>query len=121
MLRSYFKIAFRNLLRKRGYSFINIGGLAIGMMVTLLVGLWIADELSFNKNHDNYPTIAQVFRKEVRDGNIMVSNSQVTGLATLLKNEYGTHFKEVVMVRTNTEDRLIEFGDTKFTQAGFFM
>ncbi|MEJ7644673.1 MAG: FtsX-like permease family protein [Chryseolinea sp.] len=121
MLKSYFKIAYRNLLRKRGYSFINIGGLAIGMTVALLVGLWITDELSFNKYHDNYPTIAQVYRKEVRAGEREVSNPQVTGLATLLKNEYGTHFKEVVMVRSRTEDRLIEFGEKRFTQAGFFM
>jgi len=121
MLKSYIKIAVRNLLRKRGYAFINIGGLAIGMTVTLLIGLWIADELSFNKYHKNYDTIAQVFRKEERAGEVGVSNAQVTGLATLLRSEYGDHFKDVVMVRTNTQDRLLQFGDKKITQAGFFM
>jgi ABC-type antimicrobial peptide transport system permease subunit len=121
MLRSYFKIAVRNLVRKRGYSVINIGGLAIGMTVTLLIGLWIADELSFNKYHENFGSIAQVYRREVRAGEAGVSNSQVTGLATLLKSEYGNHFKEVVMSRTGTQDRLIQFGEKKFTEAGFFM
>jgi ABC-type antimicrobial peptide transport system permease subunit len=121
MIKSYIKIAFRNLLRKKGYSLINIGGLAIGMTVTFLIGLWIVDELSFNKYHENYGSIAQVYRKETRGGETEVSNPQVTGLGTLLKTEYGTHFKEVVMVRNRTEDRVIEFEEKKFTQAGFFM
>ncbi|NJM27014.1 MAG: hypothetical protein HC859_17615 [Bacteroidia bacterium] len=44
MYKSYFKVGWRNLLRNKGYSFINIGGLAIGMIVAMLNGLWIAHE-----------------------------------------------------------------------------
>jgi putative ABC transport system permease protein len=121
MIKSYFKIAFRQLLRRKGYSFINIGGLALGMTVTFLIGLWIVDELSFNKYHENYGTIAQVYRKETWSGETEVSNPQVTGLGTLLKTEYGTHFKEVVMVRNGTVERVIEFKEKKFTEPGFFM
>src|SRR5687767_11754609 len=47
MYKSYFKIGWRNLLRNKGYSVINIGGLATGMAVAILIGLWIYDELSF--------------------------------------------------------------------------
>jgi len=50
MFRSYFKVGWRNLLRNRGYSFINMGGLAMGITVAMLIGLWIHDELSFEKN-----------------------------------------------------------------------
>ena len=56
MLKNYFKIAFRNLIRKKVFSFINIFGLAIGMACTILILLWVQDELSydnFNKNGDN--------------------------------------------------------------------
>jgi hypothetical protein len=44
MIRNYFKVAWRNLIKSKGYSLINIGGLA-GMAVAILIGLWIYDEL----------------------------------------------------------------------------
>ena len=53
MFRNYFKIAWRNLVRNKVYSAINIGGLAVGMAVAMLIGLWLRDELSFNKYHQN--------------------------------------------------------------------
>ena len=121
MIRNYLKIALRNLVRKKGYSLINIGGLAIGMTVTFLVGLWVLDELSFNKYHQNYGSIAQVYRKDTKGGDAEVSTPQVTGLGTLLKTEYGSHFRRVVMVRSRLEERVITSGDKKFTQRGFFM
>ena len=62
MYKSYFKIGWRNLIRNKGYSFINIGGLAMGMAVAMFIGLWIYDELSFNKYHENYKNIGQVLR-----------------------------------------------------------
>jgi hypothetical protein len=49
MIKNYLKTAWRNILTKRSTSFINISGLAVGMAVALLIGLWINDELSFNK------------------------------------------------------------------------
>jgi putative ABC transport system permease protein len=49
MLMNYFKTAFRNLTKNKLHSFLNIAGLSAGMAVTLLIGLWINDELSFDK------------------------------------------------------------------------
>ena len=60
MYKSYFKIGWRKLLRNKGYTSINIGGLALGMTVAMLIGLWIYDELSFNKYHKNYDRIARI-------------------------------------------------------------
>jgi hypothetical protein len=51
MIKNYFKIAWRNLVRSKGYSAINIGGLAVGMAVAILIGLWIYDELTYDKFH----------------------------------------------------------------------
>ena len=48
MIKNYFKIAWRNLLKSKAYSAINILGLATGMAVAMLIGLWIWDELSFD-------------------------------------------------------------------------
>ena len=47
MLRNYVKIAWRNLVKHKGYSFINIFGLATGMTVAILIGLWVWDEFNF--------------------------------------------------------------------------
>ncbi len=48
MYKNYFKIGWRNLIKNKGYSLINIGGLALGMAVAMVIGLWVFDELSFN-------------------------------------------------------------------------
>jgi putative ABC transport system permease protein len=53
MLTSYLRIALRNILRHKGYSFINILGLAVGMTCTILILLWVQDELSYDNFHKN--------------------------------------------------------------------
>lgn len=108
-------------MKNKGYSFINIGGLSLGMAVALLIGLWVYDELSFNQYHENYGTIAQVSRIETRGGEKEVNNVQVTGLGTLLKTEYESQFEKVALVRSRTEERVLAFGENKFTQSGYFM
>ncbi|MFN3851156.1 MAG: ABC transporter permease [Spirosomataceae bacterium] len=96
MIRNYLKIAWRNLLKNKLYSFINIGGLAVGMAVAMLIGLWIYDELSYDKYHANYDRIAQVMQHALYNGKkeTQVSNPAVMGPE--LRNKYGIHFKYVV-------------------------
>ena len=60
MVRNYFKIAWRNLLKNKGYSSINILGLAIGLACCLLVVLYIQDELSFDHYHTKKDRIYRV-------------------------------------------------------------
>ncbi|HEY5917803.1 MAG TPA: ABC transporter permease, partial [Chryseolinea sp.] len=98
MYKSYFKIGWRKLLRNKGYSFINIGGLATGMTVAILIGLWIHDELSFNKYHKNYDSIAQIWR-----GGTDPATSEIVGgravqypLGPVLRHEYQRYFKHAV-------------------------
>ena len=52
MIKNYLKIAFRNLIRHKGYSFMNIAGLAIGMTCCLLLLLYVQDELGYDKYHE---------------------------------------------------------------------
>ncbi|HLZ88937.1 MAG TPA: hypothetical protein VKQ52_16895, partial [Puia sp.] len=68
MLRSYLRIAWRNLRKNKGYSFINIFGLATGLAITLLIGLWIADELSFDSYHPNHRRIAEIMLRQQVNG-----------------------------------------------------
>jgi len=60
MLKNYFRIAFRNLCKHKGYSFINIAGLAVGMACSLFILLWVQDELSFDRFHANAETLYRV-------------------------------------------------------------
>jgi putative ABC transport system permease protein len=60
MIKNTFKIAFRNLRRHKGYSFINITGLAIGMACTLFILLWIQDELVYDRFHEKGDNIYRI-------------------------------------------------------------
>ncbi|MEZ4900847.1 MAG: ABC transporter permease [Spirosomataceae bacterium] len=120
MIRNYFKIAFRNLLKYKGYSFINIFGLAIGMAVAMLIGLWVWDELSFNKYHQNYERIAQVMIRETDEGQVGYSTSVQYPLATELKTNYQDNFKHIVAA-SNAGEYILTAGENKFTRKGQFM
>ena len=120
MLKNYIKIAWRNLLKNRVSSTINISGLALGMAVAIIIGLWVWDELSFDTNFRNYDSIAQVYSKGSLDGQPTVSESKPRPLEFELRNKYGSSFKHIVMSRW-TEDRLLSFGEKKLTKGGRFM
>ena len=112
MFQNYFKIAFRNLNRNKGYSFINIGGLAIGMAVAMLIGLWMYDELSFDKYHENYDRLAQVMQNQTFNGTKGTQNSIPRPLEFALRNTYGSDFQYLSMA-TWTGDHILTFGGTK--------
>ncbi len=60
MLLVHLKITLRNLFRNKGFTFINISGLAAGFAAAILIILWINDELNFNTHHQNYDNIYRV-------------------------------------------------------------
>jgi ABC-type antimicrobial peptide transport system permease subunit len=120
MLTNYFKIAFRNLVKHKGYSFINVFGLATGMAVAMLIGLWIWDELSFNKYHQNYARIAQVMINETDQGKVGYSNVVQYPLATELKTNYQNNFKHIVTV-SHVVEYILTAGEKKFTRKGQYM
>lgn len=120
MLRNYFKIAIRNLIKNKVHSFINIGGLAIGMAVALLIGLWIWDELSVNKQFKNYDRIARAQQNQVFDGEVKTSTSVPRQLGPELRNKYGSYFKQVVLA-TRVGKHTLTVGKTILRQSGNFM
>jgi putative ABC transport system permease protein len=63
MIKNYFKIAVRNLWKNKGYSLINILGLAIGMAVATLIGLWVQYEISYDSFHANEKNIGIIMKK----------------------------------------------------------
>ncbi len=120
MFKSYFKIAWRNLFRNRVSSFINIGGLAVGLAVSLIIGIWIADELSFNKYHQHYDRIAQVMQNQNFSGDVHTDKAIAIPLATELRTKYGRDFKNVVL-SSWTNSHLLSFNGNNFLKSGNFM
>jgi len=121
MVKNYFKIAWRNFLKNRVSSFINIGGLSIGMMVAILIGLWVWDELSFNKTHRNYDRIAQIMTRGIdpKDGPY-VNNSVQYPLATQLQTNYKNNFRHIIKASW-VQDYILSAGDKKLSAKGQFM
>jgi putative ABC transport system permease protein len=119
MIRNYFKIAFRNLLKNKGYSAINIGGLAVGMAVAILIGLWLHDELTFNRYHARHGNIAQVMTQFTGTGEHGVNNSMPYPLFVELKNHYQKNFKNLVRISWK-QDYILSAGDKKLSRKGQF-
>ncbi|HEV7347735.1 ABC transporter permease [Telluribacter sp.] len=88
MFKYYFRIAFRSLWKNKGYTTLNIVGLALGMACSFLAALWAYDELTYDQFHENFRSIYQVNRNSERDGQIFVSQNTPYPLATALKQTY---------------------------------
>jgi ABC-type antimicrobial peptide transport system permease subunit len=121
MLGNYVKIGWRNLLKNRGYSFINIGGLAMGMSVAVLIGLWVHDEFSFNKYHRNYDRIAQVMKSGLHEGVPWSGGLSLQyPLIEELKANYAHNFKFLVEA-SFPADYILTSGETKISRKGQFV
>jgi len=120
MLRNYLTIAWRNLIKNKVMSLINIGGLAVGMAVVMLISLWVLDEVSFDRYHTNYRSIAQVLQNETNKGQVKTSLYVPYPLAAEMRKNYGSDFKSVVM-STAPRDYILTLNDKKLNEQGAFM
>src|SRR5687768_1284735 len=119
MIKNYFKIAWRNLVKSKGYSAINIGGLAVGMAVAMMIGLWVYDELTFDKYHKNYDRIAQVMQHANFNGKIATQVANPALMGPELRNKYGSDVKYVVQ-SSWTGSHLLSIGNKHITKVGNF-
>ncbi len=121
MVKNYFKIGWRNLLRTKGYSFINIGGLSVGMMVAMLNGLWIWHEFSYNKSFMNYDRIAQVGESglDSESGGRWLGTTMTYPLGTRLIDNYGDKFKKITRTSFQAE-KILSLGDNKIIARGLY-
>ena len=120
MIKNYFKIAWRNLIKNKATSLINIGGLAVGMAVAILIGLWIWDELSFDKSHRNYDHIAQVMQNETFNGTVNTGTAVSLPFDAELRKSYGSDFKHIAL-SSWTEKHIFNAGDKNISFSGNFM
>ena len=117
MIKNYLKIAWRNLGKSKLHSFINIAGLSIGMTVAILIGLWIYDEVSFNKNFKNHDRIAQVIQNVTNNGEVQTWTSVPYPLADELRKNYGSDFKHIAMAYYVAE-HLLAWDEKKLKKEG---
>ncbi|MGC1243286.1 MAG: ABC transporter permease [Chryseosolibacter sp.] len=114
MLKNYLKVAIRNLLRQKGFSFINIFGLALGISCTALIGMWVNDELSYDRFHKGYDRIYRI-TATLPEMKVHAAVSSAP-LALAIRNEI-TGVDEAVRISNLNRD-LIQVGDIKFEEKG---
>jgi ABC-type antimicrobial peptide transport system permease subunit len=120
MLKNYFKMAWRNLQKSRISSLINISGLAVGMAVAILTGLWLHDELSFNKYHGHYDRVARIATIGNSKDGPFVNIPQSYALVTELKDHYSDRFQYLVR-STDMGESILSSGDSKVSRIGQYM
>lgn len=120
MFRNYLKIAWRNLVKNKGYTIINVGGLALGMAVTLIIGLWMQDELTHNGYFQNKAKIAQVFQSQTFNGETGTGPAIPRPLEMAFREGYADNFKHLVMSSWNTS-RYLKYKDISISKTGNFM
>src|SRR5665213_2133475 len=74
MFKTNLKIAWRNLIKDKQFTFLNVLGLSAGLACTLLIYLWVNDELSFDKFFANHNQVYQLMEQRKTDGEITLSD-----------------------------------------------
>lgn len=119
MFKNYLKIALRNLLKHRAYSFINITGLAVGLACCLLISLYVKDELSYDRYHAKADRIFKV----VMDSRRSDKESKVALTPAPLAEALVRDFPEVettTRLFTFFGEGLVKYGDKRFNQPGIY-
>jgi ABC-type antimicrobial peptide transport system permease subunit len=96
LLDNYFKIAWRSLRRNKGFSAINISGLAIGLASAIVLLLWIHNELTFDQFHKNRERVYQVFSRAVFNGQIECYGRTPMVMGPVIRANYRHEVEEVV-------------------------
>lgn len=109
MLRNYITTGFRNILRHKGYSFLNIAGLAVGLACAFFIVLWIQDEVSTDRFHESGDRIYSVMRHSTFGGNKGTTPSIPKPLAAALVENY-PEVENTVLLSGETETLLSKEG-----------
>jgi putative ABC transport system permease protein len=117
MLKNYFKVAFRNLWKRKGYSFINILGLTTGMASAMLILLWIQNELNYDRFYEKTDRIYTMYNRDKFNNELWAWNSTPKIMGPTIKHDY----PEVEdAVRYNNITFLATVGEKKLNTRGAF-
>src|SRR5687768_4812873 len=111
MIRNYLTIAFRNILRSKVFSFINIFGLALGLSCSMLILLWVQDELTWDRFHPNIDQLYRVYINRPADNEIFTQTTVQLPLWEELKKTPG--IKYVSPTDNDARNATLVYGDTR--------
>lgn len=120
MFKNFIKIAWRNLLKNKVYSIINILGLAFGMAVATLIGLWLMDELNYNHYFAKHKNLAQVMLTQTFNGQTGTGPAIAIPLGNELRSKYGSNFKNVTLTSWNS-GFIMSSGEKKIAKSGMWV
>jgi putative ABC transport system permease protein len=113
MLKNYLKIALRNLRRHKGYTFINIAGLTVGMACCAFMLLFIRHELSYDRFHQKAERIYRMMMKMPRDGNVHIGSVMAAPIGPALAEEF-PEIRQAVRLQTPYNSTPVKYGDRQF-------
>ncbi|GAC1453463.1 MAG: hypothetical protein NVSMB7_16150 [Chitinophagaceae bacterium] len=118
MFESYFKMAWRSLIKNKISSIINIGGLAVGLATSIIIMLLIVDELSYDKFHANLPNIYLLMKNQKHADGISTGDASAGPMAASLRNEMPeTKYAARIAYFGN---QLIRVGDKSIYESGIY-
>jgi ABC-type antimicrobial peptide transport system permease subunit len=117
MFKNYFIIAYRSLLRNKGFSATNILSLTIGIACTIFIFLWVQDELGYDKFHKNFSSIYQVIAHRKFNNQVFTDRNMVMPLAKELEKS-SPQIKNAVFT-TYRQAHILTYGDSKLKKYGY--
>ncbi len=115
LLWNYWKIALRKIRRNKGYSFINIVGLAIGMACCILILTWVRNELSYDRFHKNADQICRVVTVDFSGGNITKASGSPSLIGPTLVEKY-PEFLKFARVQSGWSGYFLHYGEKNFME-----
>src|SRR6478735_6508698 len=119
MFRNYFKTAWRNLVKNRFYTIINISGLAVGLAIGILILLWVQDEFSFDSFHSKAPNIYRLENMVGTGSSRQLWTSTASAIGVLAKKGIPA-VKDEVRISYNGYYGLYKYKDKTFTEPSTF-
>jgi putative ABC transport system permease protein len=119
MFKNYFKTAWRNLVKNRFYTIINISGLAVGLAIGILILLWVQEEFSFDSFHSKAPNIYRLENMVGTGSSRQLWTSTASAIGVLAKKDI-PGVKEEVRITYNGYYGLYKYGDKTFTESNTF-
>ncbi|HEU5168239.1 MAG TPA: ABC transporter permease [Chitinophagaceae bacterium] len=117
MIKNYFKIAWRNLFRNKGFSATNLLGLTIGITCTILISLWVKDELTYDQFHSNYNSIYKLYATRDFNNQVFTDENMVLPLASTIGKQI-PQIKNAV-VTTHRQPHILTYGENKLKKEGY--
>jgi putative ABC transport system permease protein len=126
MLKNYLKTAIRNLVRYKGFTFINVLGLTIGITGCLVIGLFVWDELQYDRFGKDYETVYRVYNRRTVNSSTTHAACVPPMFATYMKQQY-PEVENTLRIMMADNRRLLELGEKRgyeekglLTEASFF-